>query len=167
MNATDFSITPAQADDIRGALILPADMRLLTLQQYAAAHGHDATLALCAQLFGLANAVTENCREQAAHLLTLEGMHPHTAEKINMPTLLGALMGICLAAKAPKQDSTCAGCAYRLGTVANQCPSTVDEAAWQLQDLDRFSCHESEDLPPCRGHAQALKTERIEIREAS
>lgn len=157
---TDFRITVAQAKEMAGAVTLPSEFRLMTLQKYAKEHGNDAALALCAELLGLANAVVENCHTNAADLLVMQGMHPHDSEKINMPTMLGALLGIALAAEAPKQEATCHGCAYRLGSIANQCLSTVTDADYQAQGLDGFCCHESDDHPPCRGHAQNLKSMR-------
>ena len=69
-------------------------------------------------------------------------MHPQLAEKINLPTLFGALHGVVLAAGV-KSDKTCGGCAFRLGTPANQSPITTGDADWYFHPGEGDClCHE-------------------------
>jgi hypothetical protein len=120
--------------------------RTALMASYLQQHGQEAILSLLAEFIALACSVTDNCREMAEHLLTLEGVHPHTAEKINMPTLLGALAGVVLANQVDPKGA-CHGCAFRLGSVANQCPSTTLDAQWCQTDVHQFMCHARGVLP--------------------
>lgn len=87
------------------------------------------------------------------------GMHPHDAEKMNLPTMSGALFGMQL--PQIDEDKVCKGCAFRKGSPANQCPSTVIDAERCLMEGETFFCHEemngSEPTRKCRGYLQASK----------
>ncbi|EZP05926.1 hypothetical protein [Pseudomonas aeruginosa] len=113
--ATDYSITAADAKELAGAVLLPADLRLQVLEKMAAQRDLAAMLDLFAQVLGMANAIAENCRAMVELILIERGEHPHTAEQANLPTMFGALQGVVLAATVDPRG-TCAGCAYRLGT---------------------------------------------------
>lgn len=94
-------------------------------------------------------------------VLIEHGMHPYSAEKINLPSLFGAMNGVLLAAKVDPKGA-CHGCAYRLGTAANQSPCTSLDAEYTLQNLDPFMCHadlddKGEPTRPCVGHRKALR----------
>ncbi len=157
----DYTLTPAQASELAGAVLVPADVRAELLRRYAAKHGTDALAELAAQLIGAANSVVANCREMAELQLIDFGIHPYTAEKVNFPTLYGAMGGVVLAS-GTKQDGLCHGCAYRLGTIANQCQSTTGDAAHCAEEAQDFMCHEKlddsgEPTKKCVGHARAVK----------
>lgn len=158
---TDYTMTAAQASELAGVVLVPADLRTQALRRYAATHGTDALAELAAQLIGAANSVVANCREMAEILLIDHGVHPYSAEKVNFPSLYGAMGGVMLAS-GTKQDGLCHGCAYRLGTVANQCASTTSDALSCAQDAQDFMCHEKLDsrgnpTKQCVGHARATK----------
>jgi len=112
----------------------------------------------------MANAVAENCRSMTELILIEEGMHPHSAEKANLPTMFGALQGVILADGVDPRG-TCASCAYRLGTPANTSPITTTEASYCQSELQKFFCHAEfneagEPIKQCVGHAKALRTQR-------
>ena len=87
-------------------------------------------------------------------------MHPHQAEKLNMPSVPGALAGIGLA-RGIDPVPLCHGCAFRQGSIANQCwPTVCDAGDCSLPEEAAFLCHEVPDpeQPPataCRGFIQA------------
>ncbi|OWK35167.1 hypothetical protein FRUB_10009 [Fimbriiglobus ruber] len=90
--------------------------------------------------------MVENNREMAELLLITEGgLSPDEAAKANLPTLFGALGGILLT-EGVDQAKTCGGCAFRLGTCANQSPSTTCDADWCSHPGEQdFMCHEDLD----------------------
>jgi hypothetical protein len=90
--------------------------------------------------------------------ITEFGINPYEAEKLNLPTLGGALLGNRL----PEVDESkvCASCAFRKGTPANQSFSTTYDATECLQGERVFWCHEKTDaygepIEKCRGFLQA------------
>lgn len=100
-------------------------------------------------------------REHVALLaLTEFHMDPHAVDRLNLPTLLGSLMGSEL--PAVDEARTCSGCAFRQGSAANQCAPTVIDALDCLGSAEPFMCHDglAGDAEPgnlCRGFAQAVK----------
>ncbi|MDG9927466.1 MULTISPECIES: hypothetical protein [unclassified Pseudomonas] len=160
--ATDYSITAADAKELAGAVLLPADLRRKVLEKMRTQRTADQMLDLFVQILGMANAVAENCRAMVEMILVTEGgMHPHTAEQANLPTMFGALMGVQLA-DGVDPKGTCHGCAYRLGTPANTSHPTVDDAAYCREQGKKFFCHaEMDDLgqptKTCIGHCKAMK----------
>jgi hypothetical protein len=145
--ATDYRIDPQIARDILGIVTVPADIRREVLCWFRDKYGNEALLDLFAQFIGMANSVAENSREAVETLLVTEGgMQPHEAEKVNLPTMFGALSGILLT-EGVDQAKTCGGCAFRLGTWANQSPSTTYDADWcSNPGEDDFHCHENLDV---------------------
>lgn len=162
-----YAIAPADADFLRVVSVMPAAERAADLREYAASLGADALADLFAEFVGLSLSVVANQRAMIELLgITEADMHPHTAERINLPSIEGALAGVRLAASIDG-GRLCEGCAYRLGSIANQCEPTVKDAVWARTERRRFNCHEDErtdrDGAPkrmCGGHAQALRRER-------
>lgn len=159
-DGTDYAISAEDAGELLGAVLLPADIRREVLRRYCRARGRAALTNLFAEFIGLANSVIANNREMVETVLTTEAdWHPHTSEKVNLPTLFGALQGICLATSVDPAD-LCGGCAFRLGTPANQSPSTTSDADWCSHPGEtNFMCHEDlddrgEPTRGCRGFAQ-------------
>lgn len=152
------------AEEIIGSTSLPRDIRMLALERFAKIYGQAALLELFADFIGMANRVIENTREAIElNLIIDHGWHPNTAEKVNLPTIFGALFGVSLA-KGIDQDKLCAGCAFRIGTVANQCPSTTIDADWCAHPGERpFMCHEDLDEAgnPTRGCAGFAQKRRM------
>lgn len=162
---TDYAMTTHDASELKGVVLLPFDIRQKLLAKYAKERGTAALVNLFANFIGMANSVVDNTRDALELLGIIKAdMHPHDAEKINVASLFGALQGVELANQVD-QKKTCSGCAFRLGTLANQSPSTTSDVKWCVEcDDDRFMCHEhlDEQGQPtvlCGGHAQVLKRE--------
>ena len=157
--ATDYAIAPQDAELLYGIATLPAIERKHALMAFTYRAGPQVIFDLFAQFIGLANSVASNAHEHAGNLLTEFGVHPHTAEKINMPSILGALNGLVL---VPGIDPAplCHGCAFRKGSIANQCwPTTMDTEHCSEPGEVAFMCHEDIDekgnpTTGCRGFAQ-------------
>ncbi len=141
-----YALDNAQAAQLAAMVAATGPDRVAFLASYLHEHGQAAFLQLLSEFMGLATSVVANCRELAEDLLTQEGMHPYDAEKINMPTLLGALAGVALANQVDPKGA-CHGCAFRLGSVANQSPSTTADVQWCQDDAQCFMCHARGVLP--------------------
>ena len=157
-----YSIAPDAARDLLMVVLLPATERAAMLRKIFDAAGPERFLALVAEFVALAESVVANNREMIEmELITKAEWWPHQAEKINLPTLWGALSGIALAQAAPDQARLCSGCAFRTGTPANQSPSTTLDAAGQCEPGEgAFLCHMKEDAKgrcrtACAGWLQA------------
>jgi hypothetical protein len=162
-NARDYTLSAAEVEMLKGAVLLPADMRRQILRRHVATHGGEALLNLFANFIGLANSVTDNTRGFAETFLVVTGgMHPYTVEKVNFPTIFGALQGADLA-RGIDEAKTCEGCAYRLGTCANQSPVTTIDAVDVLEPGESpFLCHmelddHAQPFKACAGYAQARR----------
>lgn len=159
-----YDIPAGAVDMLKAAAVVPADLRTLLLRQYADAHGLDAFVALFAEFMGLANRIADNGNEAAIMVLINAGFDPMASERVNTPTVVGALEGVALA-QGINATSTCAGCAFRLGTVANMSPcTTLDAKACVPVGEAPFNCHEDldahdEPTKACAGWAQARKRE--------
>lgn len=164
MKADDYKISSDDACDLYGAALVPTEFRRMILAKYAAEHGNDALLNLFSEFMGLANSLVTNTREFIELFLIIEcKMSDRMAEKINLPTISGALNGAKFAIEPVK--GMCEGCAFRSGTPANQSPITSYDANDCADDGTRFLCHET--LPPytetedgkrtCAGYIAARK----------
>lgn len=117
----------------------------------------DAVMVL-AERFTLA---MESTREHVALLAIMEfGMHPDAVDKLNLPTIVGSLMGLVL--PDVRESACCATCAFRQGSAANQCVPTVADALECVNNVEKFMCHENvhdgeDPTKMCRGWAQAVK----------
>lgn len=140
--STDYALTPEARDALMGVVGLPADLRATTLRRFHEEHGAEALVEAFAQFIGLANSVAENCREMVELILITDGgMHPHTAEKANLPTVFGALNGLKIT-EGLDPDGICEGCAFRIGALANQSPITTCEADFCADPGGHdFLCH--------------------------
>jgi hypothetical protein len=155
-----YTLTREEAEMLAGAHLLPDPFRSELLARYLKEHGPERLLVLFANFLGLANSVVANTREFVElYLVTECNHHPHTAEQINLPTIHGALQGVRAAIKPVR--GMCKGCAYRLGTAANQSPITAFDAEHTSQSSgDPFHCHEGldergEPTRLCAGYAAA------------
>ncbi|MBN5074425.1 hypothetical protein JY427_02035 [Stenotrophomonas maltophilia] len=158
--ATDHNIHPDLARELRAIAAVPMDLRRPALRRLAARIGTRAMADLFGEFIGLANQVACNACEQAKDLLVLQGhVWPHEAERVNMPCILGALNGIALAAGIDP-GPLCGGCAFRAGTVANQCLPTTEDADYCCTPGESpFLCHQAVDehgnaISACPGFAQ-------------
>lgn len=158
-----------QARQALSAVVFTSDReaRIEALLSFGAEAGARALLELVADLVTLADQVIDNGHDHAIELMIQEsGLHPHDAEKINYPSLKGALLGLEAAERVPDhaRARVCPGCAYRAGSVANQCFSTQSDVETVLEDGAAFLCHArdldrvtGEPTRPCIGHAYAVR----------
>lgn len=113
--ATDYAMTPADADRLAGITLVPEDFRRQAMSNLLDQIGPSEMVRLFSQFIGMANSVVANNREMAELLGIIGGeLHPNNAHQINLPTIHGALFGVKLAADTPPKGM-CDGCAFRLG----------------------------------------------------
>lgn len=152
----DYEIDLIAANALKGALLMPHDLRVKVLTHLSEMRSERLMIELFSQFIGLANSVLANSRDFLEIAGIVYGdLGPYEAEKINFPTLFGALNGLALTQFGC--DKCCSGCAFVKGTHANQSPSTTIDADW-CGDAGQpvFSCHEDvgEDGEPtkiCQG----------------
>lgn len=127
-----------------------------------ATEGAGRLVEMLAQLIGMANSVAENCGAMSDQVLIEEcGVHPDRFDSVNLPTIIGACQGVLIASKCDPAGA-CYGCAYRLGSMANQSPIATSDAEYVAHDHKGFMCHayldeQSEPARVCVGHAKAAK----------
>lgn len=159
---TDYTMTPRQAEDMALLANLPLAGRIRGLADYCEQHGVESLVELFAQFVGMANSVADNCRNMTDLVLISElGMHPDRFDSVNLPTIAGACQGVMLAAQCDPAGA-CEGCAYRIGSMANQSPMATSDAAYMSFDQKGFMCHAETDdrgspTKVCVGHAKAFK----------
>ena len=164
---TEYALTRSQATTLAGATGLPVETREEIFAHYAKVHGAPALASLFAQFMGLANSVVANNRTalEIFGMVNLDG-GPYTVEKYNLPTIFGACNGAIIA-DGVEQEGLCGGCAFRIGTHANQSPVTTCDADYCSHPGEQpFMCHEDmrEDGDPkraCVGFARLRATRKL------
>ena len=166
-----YSLSDEDAQYLQGLIILSMEARRTAIHREILRNGAASAANLVANLIEVAQSVVAN-NAQAINDFALHecDVHPDTFKGLNLPTLYGALAGLQLARRV-NQDKVCATCAYRLGSVANQCSVTVGDAETCLDEGYDFMCHEhvgerGEATHLCRGHGQEKKQARSWIDEA-
>ena len=139
-----YTITAKQQSRLAAALVLapkaPEEAALL-LGRMTKAELTDAFV----QFLRLAASVEANARDtHEFYFIVDQDVHPHSVEQMNLPTLLGALKGATQCVQK-ETKGMCGGCAFRLGSIANQCLSTQVDTEFVAQERDRFMCHERMD----------------------
>ncbi|MCT4498825.1 hypothetical protein N0U25_13560 [Pseudomonas sivasensis] len=158
----EYSIEKSDASNLAGMAQLNLEGRRSALEVYLKTHGQRRLVEFTAQLIGMANSVAENCAEMSDQVLIEEcGVHPDKFTSVNLPTLIGACQGVMIASKCDPAGA-CHGCAYRLGSIANQSPITTCDAEFMAHHRKGFMCHahldaEGEPTKVCVGHAKAAK----------
>lgn len=158
----EYSMSQSDAQDLAGIAQLDLTMRRQALTKYLQLNGSQRTVEFMAQLIGMANSVASNCAEMSDQVLIIEcGVHPDKFTGVNLPTIIGACQGVMIANKCDPAGA-CHGCAYRLGSIANQSPITTCDAEFMAHDPKGFLCHahldgEGEPIKVCVGHAKAAK----------
>lgn len=158
----EYSMEKSDASSLAGMAQLDLAGRRSALEVYLKIHGQRRLVEFTAQLIGMANSVAENCAEMSDQVLIEEcGVHPDRFTSVNLPTLIGACQGVMIANKCDPAGA-CHGCAYRLGSIANQSPITTCDAEFMAHDRKGFMCHahldaEGEPTKVCVGHAKAAK----------
>lgn len=164
----DYNFTKKEAEDLIGISLLPDDIRREAIRKLFGSRGKEGIIRLFSAFIGMANSVVANNREFIEEYLFVKCDHqPQEAAKINLATIHGALKGVTIAANI---DGMCKGCAYRLGTPANQSPITAFDADFCLDGSSGdFMCHmnldeQGEQKTECAGYA-ALKRKDEEVCE--
>ncbi|WP_124426962.1 hypothetical protein [Pseudomonas orientalis] len=153
----------SDAQDLAGIAQLDLPMRRQALTKYLQLNGSQRLVEFMAQLIGMANSVASNCAEMSDQVLIIEcGVHPDKFTGVNLPTIIGACQGVMIANKCDPAGA-CHGCAYRLGSIANQSPITTCDAEFMAHDPKGFLCHahldgDGEPTKVCVGHAKAAKS---------
>lgn len=164
-NACDYSFDPKMADLLSGVVMSPCATRIELLEKIQSKIGAAAFAELFANFIGLANSTLKNSDEMIDIILIVQGVrHPDKNEdRANLPTIFGALRGVIMADWIDA-SKVCEGCAFRLGTPANQSPITTTEAHDCVGDDGgtHFLCHEELDrrgqpFKACAGYAQSIK----------
>lgn len=138
---TSYRITSDDVNMLMGILSVPTDMRGEVMRLSLDGRSRDSIIELFAQFIGMCVSVEENATEMVEDYLVMEGIkHPCSYLNMNTPSLFGALMGI--GNTVEPTEGMCGGCAFRLGTKANQARITSIDAKDCSEDGDRFSCHE-------------------------
>jgi len=163
-DVTTYEIDVAAADVLAAAAMLPREARRLLVARLLVEIGPDGLADLFVEFIALANSVAANTAAMADLILLEAGMHPHDAARANMPTVAGAMAGVRLAlTTGADPDEMCIGCAFRVGTPANQSPSTTVDAAWSIDRRSPFLCHEDVDADhpvprlPCAGYVKGCR----------
>lgn len=156
MTDRPYTFTEAELDAL--TVILASSNEHAALEIFEETHDLDLR-ELFVQFVRLAKSVQENTREAVDFVAITEfDMNPMSHETPNLPTLSGALHGYRLAAKV-RPERLCDGCAYRLGSIANQSAITTDDADYCANERHHFLCHERVDArgqpyQACAGYAQ-------------
>lgn len=159
---TEYSMSPDDALLIAGIGQHGLDARRTMVKDVMTRHGPERLVELLAQFIGMANSVAANCAEMSDTVLITEcGVHPDKFDRVNLPTIFGACQGVQIANKCDPTGA-CHGCAYRLGSIANQSPITTSDAEFMAHDRKGFMCHaeldeRGEPLRVCVGHAKAAR----------
>lgn len=158
----EYTMTPADAMVLADTATLDLAKRREALTLYLQRNGSGRLVELFAQFIGMANSVGANCAEMSDIVLINEcGVHPDHFDSLNLPTIIGACQGVVLAGKCDLSGA-CFGCAYRLGSIANQSPIATSDADHMAYDQKGFMCHADTDqygapTKVCVGHAKANK----------
>jgi hypothetical protein len=141
MSATDHTMGADVARDLMGLVLLPREVRVAALERLLRERGERWLIEALADLVGVANQALANCEEAVDVILVSHGVYrPDSSERANLASLYGALVGIALA-EGVEQDGLCAGCAFRVGTPANQSLLTTCDAEHAEAFGERFMCH--------------------------
>jgi len=146
-------------------IIQPRDAQFLTALFKGETPSQDRTneelISLLTETLKLADSIANNCKEWLETMAIVHAdYHPYTAEKLNYPTLQGALD---CAANIPRVNpkGTCATCAFRIGSPPNQCDEVAEDVLDCLLEGRTFMCHcstdDSDEEPnkPCKGFLKA------------
>lgn len=159
---TDYDIAPTVALELAGIVKIGLERRIELLTALLHSRGEKSLIEAFADFIGMANSVVENCAAMSDQVLIEEcGVHPDKFTSVNMPTILGALQGVLLASSC-EPAGACHGCAYRLGSIANQSPIATLDAAYMAFNSKGFMCHAyidhaGEPTRVCVDHARACK----------
>lgn len=123
---------------------------------------------LLVEVCKMSQTLSLNCREwlETAGIVHA-GLHPYTAEKLNVPTLEGALAAAITVPLVPQDCDMCHSCAFRVGSSPNQTEAVAADILECLTEGRSFHCHDYDENDPeagprplCKGFLQALKQQK-------
>lgn len=174
--ALQYKMSKKDAEVLAGIVGMNDYGKKVVLKHYFKENGATKLINIFSQFIGLANSVIKNNQEAIETFLIIEkDYHPYQAEKINFPNLFGACQGIILS-QGINQDKTCHGCACRIGTLANQSPTTTSDVDYCLsggaygEGGDKFYCHEDFDeegrpTKKCIGFVQIIANRKRQLKK--
>ena len=131
---------------LAAASVMPGPDRRQLLDKAAREHSAETVLSWFAEFMGLANSVAHNNRACIERFAVSDlGLPPADAERINLPTVLGALMGADLA-RDSAAAGRCGGCAYHISTACS-----IDHRVRWLGDVSGWKWMNGSEQPvrPC------------------
>lgn len=165
-----YNLNAEQLELLTAALKADADERKKILFAFAQ-DDMESLVEVFAQFVELTKSVEENARGFMECMLCAYGNYtPRSAADTNFPSIEGAIEGAKLARKPAK--GMCDSCAFRLGTVPNQCLPTIADANQALGTIAaQFMCHydldeNEEPVNLCAGFAAARAAEERDVRKA-
>ncbi|WP_313043239.1 hypothetical protein [Acinetobacter sp.] len=138
--------------------------RLARIRQLFVEHSKDEVLSVLNAFIEISSQFSNACLDAVNVHLAIEGDYIYT-DRLNMPSLVGALKGAKLLKHIDDPTKVCKGCAYRIGTMANCSEVTLPEVEICLADGFVFFCHENinehdidhKSLKACKGYAQHIR----------
>lgn len=133
----------------------PLDLKMELLRKHFAGATVEDVLRLLAEFTTLAASVEKNNRAALERALTADhSIAKEYVGRMNLPSLMGALKGSQMAVECGKK--MCGDCAFRLGSIPNQCLSTLCDAEEQRESGGMFDCHVNKGNE-CGGFAKSLR----------
>jgi hypothetical protein len=145
-DATKYTLSPEDANLLAVMSGMPPSARVEFMKKHKRKHGMAGLYDLFNQFISLANSVIENNRAQVESALIQQfKITPEDARRLNLPSILAAAAIGVEISTAVNPAGCCGECAFRQGTVANQCISTVHDAKMAKQNGTDFMCHRNLD----------------------
>jgi hypothetical protein len=141
MNNKTYKPDNAGAEALAALSVLSYEDRLSQIKRLRREHGIEWVLRLFNDTIGMANSVTDNSHEMVKFVALMNAdLHQQDVDKISLPSMLGAAMGAAAAALC-EDVKVCDGCAFKIGSIANQCVPTQADVRHITADDGRFLCH--------------------------
>jgi hypothetical protein len=158
-----YEFTEKEMRVVGGFHLLPHRTRLEEMAKFFANRDIFEIMRMFSNYIDMAETVILNTREQYEVFAIAGGnLHPNDADKVNVPSILGAINGLKIAGDLDPAKF-CHGCAFRKSSVANTCLTTVADTEYCSQEGQTFMCHENldpktgEPTQKCRGFLKAEK----------
>lgn len=155
----EYCFNATEARQLKALQRLSTNDRALKMQTYFKDLSRDNLLCLFSEYIGVANSVVSNCHEAISFFRILEGEEnpDRPCEGLNLPSIDGALNGVLINHNIDT-SGCCATCVFVHGSMANQSPTTTDDARYCSEDGKVFMCHDvgPDEIPniPCKGWAR-------------
>lgn len=115
-------------------------------KEYLQRNDKEEPAVIIANILAMSQSVISNISDELERELISSGKMSND-QRLNMPSLAGAAMG----SKMANTEKGKCGCAFKLGSFANQCEATVFSAGLG----DEFFCHQKGKKKLCKGWIRA------------